>query len=57
MTEKTYHLIGWTLFIVCAVLYTISGLRSGDTLTIVGSIVFLVACFAFIVPLIQSDNA
>lgn len=51
--DLIYHLIGWVLFIVCAVLYLAAGLRTGDVLTIVGSVVFLVACFVFLVPVIR----
>lgn len=46
------HLIGWLLFLACAVLFIVSGVRSGDMLLIAGSIVFLVACVVFIVPLL-----
>jgi uncharacterized membrane protein YhhN len=41
---------GWVLFLVCAVLFTAAGLRDGDVLITVGSLVFLVACVLFLVP-------
>jgi hypothetical protein len=55
MTERTYHIAGWTLFILCAILYILSGLQSGDRLLIIGSIIFLVACITFLMPLIRAE--
>jgi hypothetical protein len=41
---------GWTLFLLCAVAFTIAGLRDGDLLITAGSILFLVACVLFLLP-------
>lgn len=41
---------GWVLFLVCAVLFTAAGVRDGDLLITIGSLVFLVACVLFIAP-------
>lgn len=49
-THTYFHLIGWLLFLVCAVLFVVSGLRAGDRLLVAGSLVFLIACIAFIIP-------
>lgn len=55
--ERNWHLAGWVLFILCALLYIASSLRSGDMLSFTGSVVFFVACFVFLVPLLrQSKN-
>jgi predicted membrane channel-forming protein YqfA (hemolysin III family) len=54
--EFKYHLFGWILFIVCAVFFILSSLKNHDTLALVGSIIFLIACFAFIIPLFCSLN-
>ncbi len=43
------HRLGWILFLVCAVLYTVAGLRDGDALIVIGSITFGVACVLFLV--------
>ncbi len=51
--EETYHLAGWTLFIICAVLFIVSAVLSGDAFYLAGSVVFLIACLAFLVPLIS----
>jgi predicted membrane channel-forming protein YqfA (hemolysin III family) len=51
--DEKWHLAGWILFILCAVLYTIAAVRSGDVFSIAGSLVFLIACFVFLVPLLK----
>ena len=43
-----HHRIGWFMFVVSAVLFGISGVRSGDVPVIIGSAVFGVACLAFL---------
>jgi predicted membrane channel-forming protein YqfA (hemolysin III family) len=50
--DAILHLIGWLLFLSCAALFLVSGIRSGDALVLVGSLIFLAACLVFIVPLI-----
>lgn len=52
--ELMSHLVGWILFIVCAFFFLAASWQSGDTLTFIGSILFLVACFAFVIPLVRS---
>lgn len=42
--------VGWLLFIISAVFFTVSSLRSGDLLALGGSLFFLVACFFFLAP-------
>ena len=51
--EKTFHLWGWMLFVVCAGFFIASAAESGSTLGIIGSIIFLVACLVFIAPLVS----
>lgn len=46
------HLLGWSLFVASAVLFIASGIRARDWLVVAASVVFLLACFAFLVPLI-----
>jgi predicted membrane channel-forming protein YqfA (hemolysin III family) len=54
--EVKYHLWGWILFIVCAMFFIASGLKNQDILTLTGSVVFLIACILFIIPLVNSNN-
>ncbi len=44
---------GWILFLVCAILFIASSIRNGDVLALIGSILFLVGCFVFMIPLVR----
>ena len=46
-------LLGWILFIMSAVFFILASLKAGDMLAFAGSSFFLVACFAFLVPLLR----
>ena len=50
--ERKYHLLGWLLFIVCAGFFIASSLESGSVLGVIASVIFLVACIVFLIPLI-----
>jgi len=53
MSERTIRRLGlggWLLFVVSAIFFTLSALRSGDLLGLLGALVFLIACFVFLVP-------
>ena len=41
---------GWVLFLLCAVAYTAAGIRDGDVLLTLGSVLFLIACVLFLLP-------
>ena len=47
------QLWGWVLFVLCAGLYLAANIEAKSTLGIIGSIVFLVACFVFMIPLMR----
>jgi hypothetical protein len=47
-----FQLWGWILFLVCAGFFIASSIRSGDMLSLIGSVIFLVACVVFIIPLV-----
>jgi hypothetical protein len=50
--DEKFQLAGWGLFVICAIFFIISSVQSGDGLLLVGSILFLLACFLFIIPLL-----
>lgn len=55
MTKKTENIMqmtGWLFFLVCAVLFIISGILAGDLLLTAGSIIFFAACIFFLIPLV-----
>nr|WP_319576717.1 hypothetical protein [uncultured Desulfobacter sp.] len=50
--EWICQIVGWVLFVLCALFFLGSGLKNKDMLTIIGSLLFLIACFVFIYPLL-----
>ena len=56
--EKNKDLItqlwGWVLFLICSILFILSGVRARDVVTIVASVIFLLGCVVFVIPLIQA---
>ena len=53
MSDNTFNLMGWILFIIAAIGFIISSLRSGDIPSLIGGIFFLVACLVFLIPFIR----
>ena len=47
--KRSIELIGWLLFLLCAVLFLISGLRNNDVLTIIASVLFGIGVILFLV--------
>ncbi len=54
--EKKFHLWGWILFIVCAGFFIASSIKANDMFGLAGSIVFLVGCVVFIIPLTMKSR-
>ncbi len=54
--EIRYQLLGWILFIICAIFYIASGLKNHDILTFIGSVIFLIACVVFLIPLVRPNK-
>ena len=50
------QLAGWLLFIVCALFFIASSVHNRDILTFIGSVIFLVACIVFIVPVLRASR-
>jgi hypothetical protein len=44
------QILGWILFIVSALAFIVSSIRSGDTVGLIGGAFFLLACFVFLIP-------
>jgi len=51
--EDMLHLVGWILFVLCAIFFIAASLKNQDTLTLFGSILFLISCLVFILPLVR----
>ena len=57
-TERNlkFELWGWILFILCAGFFIASGIKNQDLFSLIGSIIFLIACLAFIIPLMTKGG-
>lgn len=55
--EIKYHIVGWVLFVLCAIFFLGSSIKNRDTLTFIGSILFLMACIVFIIPLVRKKES
>ncbi len=51
-----YQIVGWILFIICAIFFIASSLKNHDILTFIGSVIFLIACIVFFIPLVRSSK-
>jgi len=50
MRDLALPLIGWMLFLLSSVAFVVSSYKSGDAAALSGSILFLLGCFAFLIP-------
>ncbi len=48
--DRKCQIWGWLLFIASAIFYGVASIRSGDMISFLGSLFFLIACFAFLIP-------
>ena len=53
MSTWRYEMAGWGLFVISALAFLAAAIRAGDGLAITGSLFFLFACFAFLIPLLR----
>ena len=51
--DVKYQISGWVLFIICAIFFIASSLKNHDTLTFIGSVIFLIACIVFLIPILS----
>ncbi|MEA3442160.1 MAG: cytochrome oxidase subunit III [Chloroflexota bacterium] len=54
--EKKFQLWGWILFLVCAVFFIASSIEDNNILSLVGSIIFFIACVVFLIPLVVKGS-
>ena len=50
LTDRHWTLIGWWLFVVCAGLFIVASARAGDMVALLGSVAFMAANIAFLIP-------
>ena len=49
-SEWRFTLAGWLLFTASAGFFTWASMRAGERVAIAGSLLFLIACIVFLVP-------
>jgi hypothetical protein len=54
--ETKFQLWGWILFLICAGFFIASSIKDGNVLSLAGSLIFLIACVAFIIPLVNKRD-
>lgn len=55
--EQLFHLWGWIVFIVCAFFFIATTALAGDLLGVIASLLFLLACVIFLIPLVPKLKA
>ncbi len=50
-TVWIFNFSGWLIFTICALFFLWGALRAADAISIVASVLFLVGCIVFIIPL------
>lgn len=53
MDERFYQLVGLVGFIIAGLFFVAVGVRLGDALTIVGSLVWIAACVVWLIPALR----
>ena len=56
MKKFDYHLVGLAGFVLSGAFFTLSSWKSGDNLALAGSIVWLIACFIWMIPTLSNKN-
>ena len=55
-TIRRLNLGGWTLFVLSALFFMLSTARAGDWIGLAASLLFLIACFLFMAPLLKTPS-
>jgi hypothetical protein len=51
--NERFQLYGWLLFVVCSFFFIADSAVAGNPMGIAGSVIFLLACIVFLIPLVQ----
>lgn len=56
MDEKHYQIAGLVGFIIAGFIFIAAGINFGDLLTIAGSVVWVLSCIVWMIPLLKSEK-
>ena len=54
--DTKFNIFGWVVFIICSLFFLASSIKNKDIFSLIGSILFLFACFVFLVPLLKPSK-
>ncbi len=54
MGERKYQLTGLLGFIIAGFIFIAAGINSGYTLTVLGSVAWVLSCLVWVIPLLKS---
>ena len=54
--ERKCQIWGWLLFIISAIFFIATSLKSGDMLGLLGGLFFLIACIVFLIPFFKTST-
>jgi hypothetical protein len=54
INQLRFQLLGWVLFVFSALFFITSSIRGGDLVSLIGGLLFLFACFVFLIPLVST---
>ena len=56
LTDRQWTLTGWWLFVACAAFFIAASARSGDVIALIGSVAFMSAYIAFLIPFYRASS-
>ena len=56
MRDDFYQLIGLVGFIIAGIIFIIIGLRADDMLTVIASVIWIVSCLVWLIPIFKSRS-
>ena len=56
MNVERYQLLGLAGFILSGIIFLLSGILNRDFLTFAGSLVWIIACIIWLIPLLQNTG-
>ncbi|MCB1478489.1 MAG: hypothetical protein KDJ62_06380 [Rhodobiaceae bacterium] len=54
MNDHYYHIAGLAGFIIAGFIFVAVGIRFGDMLTVIGSVVWIISCLIWLIPLLRT---
>ncbi|MEE9388693.1 MAG: hypothetical protein V3U96_08780 [Paracoccaceae bacterium] len=56
MKDETYQIIGLAGFILAGLIFVVVGLKAGDMLTVIASLIWTASCIVWMVPLMKNQR-